>query len=350
MKKALVTGAAGFIGSNVVLVLLEEGMDVRALILQGEDTRNLKGVDIERVEGNVLDPENLDAALKGCDTLFHLAAIFAIWARDRRIFYDVNLQGARNMLWAATRADLEKIVFTSSIAGLGIAPGMQLSDETTPFNQWGQSDYVVTKYLSQQEALTFARDGRLPLVVVNPCFPYGEGDVAPTPTGKIMLDTANGMQLLVFEGGLNIVDVMDVARGHLLAAKKGEVGEMYILGNKNLTIREYLEMIARLAGLDIGFMPLPVGMAKVAGWMFVKLADATGKPPLTTAKEVAYSSQHLFFDISKAKEKLGYEPSPVEDSIVRALDWYRAEGYIPKKGPLPALLKTVGKGLKTLPL
>jgi len=343
MKKALVTGAAGFIGSNVVRVLLEDGMDVRAMILPGEDTRNLKGLDIERVDGNVLDPDSLDKALAGCDTLFHLAAIFSIWARDRGIFYHVNLQGARNMLWSARNADLEKVVFTSSIAGLGIAPGKELADETTPFNQWGQSDYVVTKYFSQQEALTFARKGDLPLVVVNPCFPYGEGDVAPTPTGKIMLDTANGLQLLVFEGGLNIVDVRDVAKGHLLAAKQGEVGEMYILGNRNLSIREYLEMIARLAGLEIGFIPLPVGMAKVAGWMFVKIADATGKPPLTTAKEVSYSSQHLFFDISKARQKLGYEPSSVEDSIIRALNWYMAEGYIPAKGPLPAISKRLGK-------
>jgi dihydroflavonol-4-reductase len=350
MQKALVTGAAGFIGSNVVRVLLEDGMDVRAMVLRGEDERNLDGLDIEKVPGDVLDVASLEAALKGCDTLFHLAAIYAIWARDRGIFYRVNLQGTRNMLWAAMRADLEKVVFTSSIAGLGVAPGKQLSDETTEFNQWGQGDYIITKHLSQQEALTFAREGGLPLVVVNPCFPYGEGDVAPTPTGKIILDTANGMQLMTFAGGVNMVDVEDVAKGHLLAAKRGRVGEMYILGNENVTIRELLEMVARAAGLQIRFITVPVTVAKVAGLLFVKLADITGKPPVTTAKEVAYSAQHLFYDVSKAKRELGYDPMPVEQSVERALEWYRREGFIPRKGPLPAVLKTVGKALDSIPI
>jgi dihydroflavonol-4-reductase len=350
MRKALVTGAAGFIGSNVVRVLLEDGMDVRAMVLPGEDERNLAGLDVEKVQGDVLDAPSLDAALKGCDTLFHLAAIYAIWARDRGIFYRVNLQGARNMLWAARRAELEKVVFTSSIAGIGVAPGKQLSDETTEFNQWDQGDYIITKHLSQQEALTFAREGGLPLVVVNPCFPYGEGDVAPTPTGKIILDTANGMQLMTFEAGVNMVDVEDVARGHLLAAKHGKVGEMYILGNENVTVRELLEMVARAAGLEIRFIPVPVTMAKAAGWMFVKLADMTGSPPLTTAKEVAYSAQHLFYDISKAKRELGYDPMPVEQSVERAIEWYRREGFIPKKGPLTAVLKAVGKTLSRIPI
>ena len=254
------------------------------------------------------------------------------------------------MLWAAKRAELEKIVYTSSIAGLGVAPGKQLSDETTEFNQWDQGDYIITKHFSQQEALTFARDGGLPLVVVNPCFPFGEGDVAPTPTGKILLDTANGIQLLVFEGGLNIVDVKDVARGHLLAAKRGEVGEMYIVGNKNITLRDFMETVARLAGLQINFIPVPVPVAKAAGRLFVKIADMTGRPPLTTNNEVAYSAQYLFQDISKAKEKLDYQPSPVEDSITRAIEWYRREGYIPSKGPLTTILRNTGKALGRLPI
>lgn len=350
MKKALVTGAAGFIGSNVVRVLLEEGIDVRAMVLPGEDQRNLTGLDVEKVEGNVLDAPSVDAVLKGCDTLFHLAAIFAIWAKDRSVFYNVNLQGTRNVLWAARRAELEKVVYTSSIAGLGLAPGKQLADETTEFNQWKKtSDYILTKHLSQQEALSFAREGGLPLVVVNPCFPYGEGDVAPTPTGKIILDTANGMQLLSFEGGLNIVDVMDVARGHVLAAKHGEVGEMYILGNKNVTIQEFLEMVARAAGMDIRFIKMPVPVAKLFGNLFEKLADLSGKPPVTTGKEIAYSAQHLFFDIGKAKEKLGYAPGPVEESIRRAIDWYRREGYIPLKGPLATIMRGAGKLLSHIP-
>jgi dihydroflavonol-4-reductase len=349
MEKALVTGAAGFIGSNLVRVLMEEGISVRAMILPGEDVRNLEGLDVERVEGNVLDPPSVDAALKGCDTLFHLAAIFSIWARDRSIFYKVNLQGSRNVLWAARRAELEKIVYTSSIAGLGIRPGKELSDETVPFNQYGQGDYIITKHLSQEEALTFARDGGLPLVVVNPCFPYGEGDVAPTPTGKIILDTANGMQIMSFNAGLNIVDVKDVARGHLLAAKHGEIGEMYILGNQNVTVLELLEMVAEVAGLDIRFIKVPVPVARIAGLGFKMFADITGVPPITTQDEVDYSKQYLFFDISKAREKLGYEPGPVRDSLERAVAWFRREGYIPRKGILPTVIKSTGMFLKKLP-
>lgn len=349
MEKALVTGAAGFIGSNLVNVLLEEGISVRAMILPGEDTRNLKGLDVETVEGNVLDPPSVDAALKGCDTLFHLAAIFSIWVRDRSVFYKVNLQGSRNVLWAAKRAEVEKIVYTSSIAGLGIKPGKQLSDETVPFNQYGQGDYIITKHLSQEEALTFARDGGLPLVVVNPCFPYGEGDVAPTPTGKIILDTANGMQIMSFNAGLNIVDVRDVAKGHLLAAKHGKAGEMYILGNQNVTVHELLEMVAEVAELDVRFVKVPVQLARIAGVAFKKFADLTGIPPITTKDEVDYSKQYLFFDISKAREKLGYEPGPVKDSLRRAIEWYRREGYIPKQGVLPAVIKNTGRLLNKLP-
>jgi dihydroflavonol-4-reductase len=351
MNKALVTGAAGFIGSNVVQELLDEGVGVRAMVLPGEDMRNLTGMDVEKVEGNVLDVESIDAALKGCDTLFHLAAIYCIWVPDRSCFFRVNLQGSRNVLWAAKRAGVEKIVYTSSIAGLGIAPGKQLSDETTEFNQWeNPSDYVLTKHLSQQEALTFAREDGLPLVVVNPCFPYGEGDIAPTPTGKIMLDIANGSQFLTFEGGVNIVDVKDVARGHVLAAKHGEVGEMYILGNQNVTIQELMEMVARVAGLDMKFIKIPVPLAVLVGNLFEKIADATGVPPISTGKEMAYSAQHLFFDVSKAKEKLGYDPGPPEESIRRSIDWYRREGYLPQKGAYQAVMKAVGSLLKVLPL
>ncbi len=346
MKKALVTGAAGFIGSNVVRVLLEEGVDVRAMILPGEDQRNLAGIDVERVEANVLDVPSVEAAIKGCDTLFHLAAIFANWVPDRSVFFKVNLQGSRNVLWAARRAGVEKVVYTSSIAGLGVNPGQELSDEETEFNQWrNPSDYVLTKHLSQEEALTFAREGELPLVVVNPCFPYGEGDVGPTPTGKIILDTANGVQLFTFDGGLNIVDVKDVAKGHVLAARKGRVGEMYILGNRNVTVTELLEMVVRVAGLEMKFLKLPVSITKIVGTGFEKYADLTGKPPISTGKEISYSAQYLYYDISKARRELGYDPGPPEESIERALAWFRREGYIPRKGPLPAVIKGAGKML-----
>jgi len=334
MEKALVTGAAGFIGSNVVRELLDEGVAVRAMVLPGEDQRNLAGLDVEIVEGNVMDPDSLDAGLKGCDTLFHLAAVYALWARDRKIFYDVNIQGSRNMLWAAKKADLEKIVYTASIAALGVKEGKLPTDEETPFNQFHMAnDYVLTKYLSQQEALTFCREG-MPIVIVNPCFPYGEGDVGPTPTGRIILDVANRVQFMTYEGGLNIVDVKDVARGHVLAAKKGRIGEQYILGNKNVTMKELFEMVARTAGVDVRIVKMPMSLTKLYGYLWKKLADWTGNQPTTTHHEVAYSHQYLFYDCSKAQRELGLELTPVEVSMQRSLDWFEREGYIPRTGNL----------------
>jgi dihydroflavonol-4-reductase len=348
LKKALVTGAAGFIGSNVVKLLLEDGVDARALVLPGEDLRNLSGVDVERVEGDILDPGSIDAALAGCDTLFHLAAVYSIFSRDRGIFYRVNLQGSRNVLWAARRAELEKIVYTSSIAGIGLEPGRQPANEDTAFNQFqGANDYVLTKYLSQEETLTFAREG-MPIVVVNPAFPYGEGDVAPTPTGKIILDVANGLQFMAYEGGINIVDVKDVARGHILAAKHGRIGEKYILGNDNVTMTELFEMVVRTVGLDVRVVKVPLPLALLYGYLWEKWAGISGHQPMTTATEIAYSNKFLFYDITKARTELGYDPAPVELSMQRAIEWFRREGYIPRTGPAVRLVTALGRLMKRL--
>ena len=328
MKKALVTGAAGFIGSNVVRALLNEGVEVRAMVLEGEDRRNLEGLDVDKVEGNVLDTPSLDDALKGCDTLFHLAAIYSIWKKDRSIFYKVNLQGSRNMLWAAKRANVEKVVYTSSIAGLGLKPGSSLADEETEFNLFGEvNDYIFTKYLSQEEALTFAREG-LPLVVVNPCFPFGEGDVAPTPTGKMIIDTVNGLNPMYFKGGLNVVDVRDVAMGHVLAAERGEVGQKYILGNQNFTIRQFFKLVGKVAGVRTAYIPMSVSLARPIGYLMEKWAERSGRPPMTTSKEIPLMARYLFYDVSRAKEKRGLELTPIEESLQRSIEWFRREGYI----------------------
>ncbi|MDA8137726.1 MAG: SDR family oxidoreductase [Desulfobacteraceae bacterium] len=330
MKKALVTGAAGFIGSHVVQELLKENVAVRALLRPGENTRNLDGLDIERMEGDILDKAAVAKAIQGVDTLFHLAAVYAIWMKDWRGIYEVNLQGSRNLLWAALKADIERVVYTSSIAALGIAPGKTLANEDTPFNQYDLGNhYVLTKYLSQQEALGFAEHG-LNLVVVNPCFPFGANDIAPTPTGQIILDIVNGLNRFAFSGGFNIVDVRDVARGHVLAAKKGRAGQKYVLGNMNITMPGFMRLVNRIAGKPNRlFLWFPRIFLRLATGPMKYWSDyITHRPPLSTPAEIKYASQYLYFDNSKAKTELGLEFAPIEESISRAIEWFRAHGYI----------------------
>jgi dihydroflavonol-4-reductase len=329
MKKALVTGAAGFIGSHVVRELLSEGVSVRAMVMPGEGTRNLDGLDVQIVQADVLDRSSVEKAMKGTDTLFHLAAIYAIWMRDWKNIYEVNLAGTRTVLGAALDAGVKRVVYTSSIAALGIAPGREPSTEETPFNQYDLgSHYVLSKYLSQQEALWFADRG-LDLVVVNPAFPFGPRDVAPTPTGQLIVDILKGKNLFYFSGGINIVDVRDVARGHVLAAKKGNRGNRYILGNRNVSMKEFIAMVYRAAGFRYrARFRLPVAALRQSALAFKWWSDTVShRPPLTTPVEVRYSSQFLYFDPSKAQKELGLRPTPVEESLRDSVEWFRENGY-----------------------
>ena len=333
MKKALVTGAAGFIGSHVVRLLLQEGVEVRGLLYPGESRKNLEGLDVERIEGDICDADSIRSAFDGVDTVFHLAAIYAIWMPAWSRIYEVNLQGSRNVLWGALRANVQRVVYTSSIAGIGIAPGKETSDETTPFNQHTLGHhYVLTKHLSQQEALTFAANG-LDLVVVNPAFPFGPHDIAPTPTGQILLDIVKGKNRWHFGGGLNVVDVRDVALGHVLAAKKGKTGEMYLLCNLNVTLRQLNDLVLKVIGkpgrLTIG---VARSLARSAATGFTWHADhVSHKAPMSTPMEIDYASQYLFFDNSKARRELGMEFRPLEDSIRDAIEWFELNGYL-KRG------------------
>lgn len=332
MRKALVTGAAGFIGSHVTAQLLEKNIEVRAFVKPGENTANIKGLDVEVMEGDILDKAKVKKAIQGVDTIFHLAAIYAIWMPDWKWIYEVNLAGSRNVLWAAFKADhIDRVVYTSSIAAIGTTRDKTPSNEKTPFNQYDLgSHYVLTKYLSQQEALGFAQNG-LDLVVVNPAFPFGVNDIGPTPTGKLIIDIISGLNRTAFKGGFNVVDVRDVAKGHILAAERGKTGECYILGNRNVTALEFMQMVHKAhTGREKNFIPtVPISVLKGGTHALAFWADRISKkPPLSTPVEVAYASNYLYVDNTKAKTELGLDFRPVEDSIREAIAWFKKQKMI----------------------
>lgn len=330
MEKALVTGAAGFIGSHVVRALLKKNVTVRAMIMPGENTANLEGLDIEKTEGNILNKASVKQAMEGVDTVFHLAAIYTIWMRDWKGIYEVNIQGSRNVLWAALDAGVDRVVYTSSIAAIGVTPGRSSTNEDVVFNQYALGNhYVITKYLSQQEALEFNNHG-LDVVVVNPAFPFGENDVAPTPTGQLIVDVLSGKAPFFFAGGLNIIDVADIARGHILAAEKGRPGEKYILANRNIEMKEFIKMVYRISGVpDKTLVPTPVWLARgFAAGLTWWANHISHKTPLSTPSELKYLSQYLFCDNRKAREELGLELSPIEDSLAASIRWFRSHGYV----------------------
>jgi dihydroflavonol-4-reductase len=324
---ALVTGASGFIGSHVVRLLVDEGVKVRALVQQGVPLANLDDLPVERVVGDLLDAHSLERAVEGCDTVFHLAAIFAYWLPDRGLMYRVNVEGTVRLLRAALARGVRRVVHTSSIAAIGIAPGTDGADEDTPFNSWDTADdYVLSKYMSELEALRFNHHG-LPVVVVNPAFPYGANDIAPTPTGVLMQRYISGQNPFVFRGGLNVVPVRDVARGHWLAALRGRPGERYILGGHNLSYREFADAVTRAAGVKRPRWEVPTAPFARVGKVMEWLSDhVTHRPPLVVDRSLRYSTErHLYFKIDKARRELGYEPGPYLPAIEEAVRWFKGE-------------------------
>ncbi|MEW6776015.1 MAG: SDR family oxidoreductase [Bdellovibrionota bacterium] len=326
--KTLVTGAAGFIGSHVVRELLKEGRTVRAMVLPGENTKNLQALDVEIVEGDLQNPDSLKNIVKGCSRIFHLAAIYAIWLPRREKMFEVNCIGSMNLLWEAYRQEVEKVVYTSSIAAVGIQPSTVLSKETDRFNQVkAGNDYVTSKWLSEEEAKTFVRQG-LDIFFCNPGFPFGARDIAPTPTGQILLDIVNGKNRFYFDAGFSAVDVEDVARGHVLAEKHGKPGERYILSNQNLTFKEFIDLVAKVSGVSHKARKLPLQFAAPLGDWMERRADRTGKRPLLTGSGIRYANNYLYFDNTKATQELGLGFTPIEKSIERAITWFVENGYV----------------------
>ena len=331
MTKVLITGATGFIGNHVTRLCLERGDEVRAMVMPGEDRSPLADMDVEYVEGNLLDPDSLPKAVKGVDKLYHLAALFAIWTKDPDLHYKINVEGTRSMMQAAMAADVEKVVYTSSIAAIGVAGKGAMATEKTPFRSWPfASEYILSKYISHLLVKGMVAEG-LPATMVLPGLPFGPGDRAPTPTGTMILGTLKGQMKNDWDGGVCPVDVRDVAAGHLLAMDKGRIGESYLLANleANMTNKEFLTLIGKIAGVDkvasreISTKTM-LRVARVAEF----ISKITGRAPITTYKNSMFVTQHCYVDPSKAIEELGLPQTPIETAVRDSVEWFRANGYV----------------------
>lgn len=331
MSKVLITGATGFIGNHVTRLCLEQGDEVRVMVMPGEDRSPLNGMDVEFVEGNLLDTASLARAVQGVDRLYHLAALFAIWTKDPDLHYKINVDGVRAMMQAAMAAGVEKIVFTSSIAAIGIVGNGGLATEETAFNSWPwASDYIMSKFISHLLVKGMVAEG-LPVTMVMPGLPFGPGDRAPTPTGTMILRTLKGQMKNYWDGGVCAVDVRDVAAGHLLAMEKGRIGESYILANKdgNMPNREFLGLVGDIAGVP------DVAKTEVSGKTMLRVArlaemwsKLTGRAPMTTYKNTLYVLQHGYVDPAKAVRELGLPQTPIETAVADSVQWFRENGYV----------------------
>jgi dihydroflavonol-4-reductase len=326
--KTLVTGGTGFVGANVVRLLLRQGTEVRALIRPQSDLRNLDGLDVELVTGDLRHRASLEAALTGCDTLYHVAAMYALWTPNRQDVYDINVTGTINLLEAAGMVGVQKIIYTSSVATIGLPKDGTPGTEEVPLRPEDMvSDYKRSKYLAEQEALKFAQRG-LPVVIVNPSFPVGPWDIKPTPSGQIIVNFLRGKIPAYVDTGLNVVDVEDVAIGHLRAAEKGRIGERYILGHVNLALPELFQLLEQVSGVKAPRMRLPYAVAYCSACVSEVVARTlTHKPPFVTLAGVRLSRKRMFFDASKAVRELGFPQTPAPVALRKAVQWFRHHGY-----------------------
>lgn len=322
----LLTGATGFVGSAVARTLIARGHRLRLLVRRSSDRRNIAGLDAEIVEADLSEPQSLNTAVQGCRFLFHVAADYRLWVPNAAVMNRVNVAGTQALLLAATQAGVERIVYCSSVAALGLVGDGTISDEATPIHV----DKIVgvykrSKHAAEQAVLALIHDRGVPAVIVNPSTPVGPRDVKPTPTGKMIADAAAGRMPAYVETGLNIVHVDDVAEGHVLALEHGRIGEKYILGGEDMLLRDILGQISRLVGrapprlrLNPSVLtPLAIGCelaARVTGWN-----------PIVTRDTLAMARKKMFFSSAKARSELGYTPRPASVAIADAVDWFRTE-------------------------
>jgi dihydroflavonol-4-reductase len=335
--KCFVTGASGFIGSNLVHELLARGHRVKALLRPGADERGLQGLKFERATGDILDRKLLEREMEGYDWCFHVAASYQLWMRNYAAMYEINVEGTRNVLAAAGKAGCRKIVYTSTVGCIGVAK--MVKGQMIPATEYEivsedqmSNDYKRSKFRAEGVAVEMFRKDALPVIIVNPSAPIGPGDVKPTPTGRIIVDFLNRRMPAYLETGLNWVHVRDVAVGHILAAEKGRFGERYILGNKNgnWTMQQTLALLEKITGI-------PAPKTKIPHWLALRVAEAnemlsfvTGKPPRAPLAGVRMAKYKMWFNPDKAIRELGLPQSPPEQAFADAVAWFRANGYVKK--------------------
>lgn len=324
-----VTGGSGFVGSAVVHALCARGERVRVLVRPKSDVRNLEDLDIEVVEGDITDTDSLREGMKGCSGVFHVAALYRLWVANPEVFYDTNVTGTVNVLTQAVQAGVERIVYTSSVATLKAETG-EVTDEQTPV---GLEDmvghYKRSKFLAEQEVRHLVEEKHFPVVIVNPSAPVGPRDRKPTPTGRLLLDAAKGHMPVFVDTGLNIVHVDDVAQGHLLAFEKGQIGERYILGGENVSLKDLLLRIADLTGQNIPRFQIPPQIV----FPLAFLSEAWARlfsidNPFITVDGVRMSLKKMYFSSRKAEQHLGYTHKPLDHALQDAINWYRKHDYI----------------------
>jgi dihydroflavonol-4-reductase len=328
VKQALVTGATGFVGANLVRTLLERNRSVKVLVRPNSDRRNFQGLPVTECVGDLRDRKSLSAAVEDCDEVYHVAADYRFWAPDFRELHQSNVQGTQNLLEECLAQQVSKVVYTSTVGTIGLDGQPGPCDETTPMHpSQVTSHYKRSKIEAENIALKMAERG-LPVVIVNPSTPIGAWDRKPTPTGKIIVDFARGRMPAFVETGLNFVDVKDVARGHVLAAEKGRVGERYILGNQNLSLSEFLGRLSPLLGKSAPKVKIPYGVAWVSGWLSTAWADwVTRTPPAVPIEAVKMSRRYMYFDSTKAIRELGFQQTPIDEALQESVQWFASNGY-----------------------
>jgi dihydroflavonol-4-reductase len=326
--KTLVTGATGFLGSHVARELAGRGEDVRVLVRPSSDLRAIEGLEAERFPGDLRDRASLDCAVRGVQRIYHVAADYRLWARNPREIYESNVTGTRNLLETAKRAGIEKFVYTSTVATIAVAREGKLPNEQTQASIGDMiGNYKRSKFEAEQAALR-AAEARLPVVIVNPTTPVGPGDWKPTPTGKIIVDFLKGRMPGYVDTGLNFVPVEDCARGHLLAAERGKIGERYILGGSNLTLKQMLDILSSISGRRAPRWKFPHAVAYAAGCVDTAVSRLVGREPQIPLEGVRMARHKMFVDASKASRDLGFAPGPIEAALERAVAWYESNGYI----------------------